>query len=295
MTKKIDAAILRKRLTAEQFRVTQENGTEAPFRNEYWDNTEKGIYVDIVSGDLLFTSDDKFDSHCGWPSFTRPALGEAVVAKKDTTHGMERTEVRSAGADSHLGHVFDDGPGPGGLRYCINSASLRFIPEAEGTALFAAGCFWGTEAYFRQLPGVLSATVGYSGGTAENPTYEQVCSGKTGHAEAIRILFDPERISYDDLLRHFFRMHDPTTKNRQGHDIGTQYRSAVYYYSAAQKETAESLVAELDRSGQFSDPVVTEIAAAGAFYPAEAYHQQYLAKNPGGYCHVNLALAKKPL
>ncbi len=295
MTKKIDASVLRVRLSAEQFRVTQENGTESPFQNEYWDNQEKGIYVDIVSGDLLFTSEAKFDSHCGWPSFSRVALPDAVIAKKDSTHGMVRTEVRSAGSDSHLGHVFDDGPGPDGLRYCINSASIRFIPAAEGTALFAAGCFWGTEGYFRQLPGVLSASVGYTGGSTVNPTYEEVCTGKTGHAEAIEILFDPERISYQDLLRHFFRMHDPTTKNRQGNDIGTQYRSAVFCFSPSQKEVAGALVAELDRSGQFSGPVVTEIVPAEIFYPAEVYHQQYLAKNPGGYCHVNLGLAKKPL
>lgn len=284
---------LRKRLSPEEFRVTQECGTEPPFANRYWDNHEPGFYVDVVSGELLFSSDDKFDSGSGWPSFTRPVDAAAVVERRDGSHGMDRVEIRSARADSHLGHVFDDGPEPTGLRYCVNSAALRFIPRAKGSAILAAGCFWGTEAYFRRLDGVLAVTVGYTGGSRARPTYEDVCAGKTGHAEAVRILFDPERISYRDILRHFFRMHDPTTEDRQGPDVGTQYRSAIFYMDEAQRETAEALIGELGAS--YSEPIVTEVSPASAFWPAEDYHQDYLGKNPRGYCHVNLSLAARSL
>jgi len=314
-----NAEDLKSRLTETQYAVTQLCGTEPAFNNAYWDNHESGIYVDVVSGIPLFSSLDKFDSGSGWPSFTKPIEDGAVTEKEDDSLGMARTEVRSALADSHLGHVFDDGPGPEGLRYCINSASLNFIPladmerlgygpwvpfverRAEGaapspsreTALFAAGCFWGTEGYFRQLEGVLSTTVGYSGGNVPFPSYELVCTGKTGHAETIRIDFDPTKISYRDLLFHFFRMHDPTSLNRQGGDIGTQYRSAVFTVGEAQREDAVSAIEELGK--EYGKPIVTEVREAGAFYAAETYHQDYLEKNPGGYCHVDLSLARRPL
>jgi peptide methionine sulfoxide reductase msrA/msrB len=302
---------LRATLSAEQFNVTQQCGTEPPFRNAYWDNHAPGIYVDIVSGRPLFSSLDKFDSGTGWPSFTQPVADGEVVDIRDTTLGMARTEVRSKVADSHLGHVFDDGPGKKGLRYCINSASLNFIPvetmaqagygdylapfvaaglikpSTNETAILAGGCFWGMEEIIRQIPGVIQTTVGYSGGGTANPTYEQVCSGRTGHAESIQVVFDPARLSYETLLDYFFRMHDPTTLNRQHGDVGTQYRSAIFYTSEAQKETAGRVKTQRDKSGEFDQPITTEITKATKFYPAEDYHQKYLVKNPGGYtCHI---------
>jgi peptide methionine sulfoxide reductase msrA/msrB len=315
---------LKKRLTPEQYRVTQECGTEPPFRNAYWDNHEPGLYVDVVSGEPLFSSTDKFDSGSGWPSFTKP-VAPTVVEKKDASHGMTRVEVRSKGGDSHLGHVFDDGPrDKGGLRYCINSASLRFIPASrlvsEGygqyaalfgaaaggatatagatggakaavkereVAMLAGGCFWGMEDLLRKIPGVLETEAGYTGGWLVNPRYEDTHDSKSGHAESVRIVFDPRVLSYEDLLeKWFFRMHDPTTLNRQGNDRGTQYRSAIFYEDDQQKATAEQVKARVQASGKWKGTITTEIAKASTWYKAEEYHQDYLEKHPGGYtCH----------
>jgi peptide methionine sulfoxide reductase msrA/msrB len=302
---------LKSKLSSEQFNVTQQCGTEPPFHNAYWDNHKPGIYVDVVSGQPLFSSMDKFDSGTGWPSFTHPLQSADVVEKKDATFGMDRTEVRSSLADSHLGHVFNDGPEANGLRYCINSAALKFIPvelmdqagygqlldpfvkaglikaPAHETAILAGGCFWGMEEIIRKIPGVVKTTVGYTGGATPNPTYEDVCTGTTGHAESIQVVFDSTRLSYESLLDYFFRMHDPTTLNQQHNDRGTQYRSAIFYTSNEQKQTAERVKTRWDKSGKFNRPITTEITAATTFYPAEEYHQKYLIKNPGGYnCHV---------
>jgi peptide methionine sulfoxide reductase msrA/msrB len=159
-------------------------------------------------------------------------------------------------------------------------------PKRE-TAILAGGCFWGMEEIIRKIPGVVKTTVGYSGGKTKNPTYEDVTTGQTGHAEAIEVVFDPAKLSYEALLDYFFRMHDPTTLNRQHNDIGTQYRSAIFCLSDEQKETAERVVKELEEKKTFNRPITTEIAKASTFYSAETYHQKYLVKNPNGYmCHV---------
>lgn len=297
---------LKSRLTPLQFHVTRQCGTEPPFNNQYWNEHREGLYVDVVSGEPLFSSRDKFDSGTGWPSFTRPVEPGSVTEKEDFGFGMVRTEVRSKEGDSHLGHLFADGPrDKGGLRYCINSAALRFIPvdelEAAGygrylslfgralpkvpptqIATLAGGCFWGMEDLLRRQPGVVDTEAGYTGGTVPNATYRN----HDGHAEAVRIVFDPAKTSYEALLRFFFRMHDPTTPNRQGNDVGTSYRSAIFYHDEEQRQTAERVKAEIDAGGRWKRPLVTEITPAGDWWPAEDYHQDYLIKNPNGYtCH----------
>jgi peptide methionine sulfoxide reductase msrA/msrB len=310
---------LRTKLTSIQYDVTQRSGTERPGTGEYEKHHEPGIYVDIVSGEALFSSIDKYDSGSGWPAFVKPIETEVIVEHSDTTLGMRRVEVRSKLADSHLGHVFEDGPRDrGGLRYCINSASLRFVPvsemEAQGygkylapfrakglvpvasstegkamtdgkkeVAILAGGCFWGMEELIRKLDGVTLTDVGYCGGENANATYRN----HPGHAEAVRIEFDPSKLTFKKLLTDFFfRYHNPTTVNRQGNDKGSSYRSTIFFFDDAQKRAAEEAIKEIDASGKWADPVVTTVEPVKHWSLAEPEHQDYLQNNPGGYtCH----------
>ena len=274
-----------KPLTPEEARVLLKKGTEAAFTGEYWDHKAEGMYACRHCGALLYRSEDKFDSKCGWPSFD-DELPHAVRRAPDADG--RRTEILCAHCNGHLGHVFlGEKMTPKDTRHCVNSLSMEFISKEDvklGRAIFAGGCFWGVEHLLQQSPGVLATTVGYIGGGVEQPTYEQVCSKTTGHAEAVEVIFDPARTDFEILTKLFLEIHDPTQVDRQGPDVGEQYRSAIFFVDDEQKDIAQKLLEVLRKKGM---KIATEIVPAGKFWPAEAYHQDYyLKKKTQPYCHA---------
>lgn len=276
-----------KKLTPEEARVIIHKGTERPFTGKYYKFKEKGTYTCKQCGALLYRSEDKFDSGCGWPSFDDEIPG--AVKRVLDADGV-RTEIVCANCGAHLGHVFlGERLTAKNTRHCVNSISMDFIPadaNAKMTmekAYFAGGCFWGVEYFFQKEKGVISTHVGYMGGHTKNPTYKDVCSGRTGHAETMEVEYDPSQTSYEKLARLFFEIHDPTQVNRQGPDIGEQYRSAVFYVNDEQKQTAQKLIQILQQKGY---KIATEVTKASEFWEAEKYHQSYYQKNGHRpYCH----------
>ncbi len=274
-------------LTKAESEVINSKGTERPFTGKYTKTKEQGTYLCKKCGAALYHSADKFDSECGWPSFDDEIKG--AVSRFPDPDGM-RTEIECASCGAHLGHVFiGEHLTSKSVRHCVNSVSLDFVPAIlpagqYGTAMFAGGCFWGVEYFLQKAPGVVSVVSGYSGGHVKNPSYREVCTGTTGHAETVRVVYDPSKTSYEKLVRLFLEIHDPTQAGGQGPDIGDQYRSEIFYMNDEQKKIGESCINILKGKGY---KVVTSVTQASEFYPAEAYHQDYYFNNGKvPYCHA---------
>jgi len=297
-TKKLDIsdAEWKKVLSPDLYAVAREADTERAFTGTMWNSETKGTYYCATCGYKLFKSNQKFTSSCGWPSFFEQDNKESITFKEDNSYGMKRTEALCGRCNSHLGHLFDDGPEPTGKRYCMNAISLDFVPDGVTTSksnenletiVLGGGCYWCVEAVYENLEGVTKVISGFSGGTVINPSYEEVCTGNTGAAEVVEITYDKTKTNLDEIFQVFFTVHDPTTLNRQGADIGTQYRSVIFFKNEEQKKAAESLINELNSKNIYSTKVVTTLEPLIAFYPAADYHQNYYENNKEqGYCKM---------
>lgn len=284
--KEYGATMKQNTLTTEEKRVIEDKDTEAPFSGEYNIHREAGVYTCKRCDAPLFKSSHKFDASCGWPSFDDAIKGAVRQLPDDDGR---RTEIVCTFCNAHLGHVFTgEGYTEKNTRHCVNSISMNFTSEnvevKAAKAYFAGGCFWGTEHLLQSAAGVLSVRSGYMGGRTDNPTYDDICSGRTGHAETVEVLFDPSKTDFETLAKLFFEIHDPTQVNRQGPDVGDQYRSAVFYVDENQRQITDKLIGLL-KTNDYA--VVTELVQASTFWPAEDYHQDYYertGKQP--YCHV---------
>jgi peptide methionine sulfoxide reductase msrA/msrB len=285
----------KKVLPPDLYAVARNADTERAFTGKMWNSETKGTYYCATCGNKLFKSDQKFTSSCGWPSFFEQENKESITFKDDNSYGMRRVEANCGRCDSHLGHLFDDGPEPTGKRYCMNAVSLDFVPDGivstsnkkTETITLAGGCYWCVEAVYENLKGVENVVSGFAGGTVENPSYEAVCSGTTGAAEVVEITYDPLVTNLDEIFKVFFTVHDPTTLNRQGADVGTQYRSAIFYRSDMQKKAAESIITELNNSKVYNSKIVTTLEPFTKFYKAKEDHQNYYNNNKSQpYCQM---------
>ncbi|TBX69224.1 bifunctional methionine sulfoxide reductase B/A protein [Flavobacterium silvisoli] len=283
----------KKVLPPDLYAVARQADTERAFTGTMWKSDTKGTYYCAACGLKLFKSDQKFVSSCGWPSFFEQDNKNSIIFRNDNSYGMHRIEALCGRCNSHLGHLFDDGPEPTGKRYCMNAISLDFIPDAVTenksnleTIVLGGGCYWCVEAVYEQLDGVTQVVSGFSGGTVENPSYEEVCTGTTGAAEVVQITYDKTKTNLDEIFKVFFTVHDPTTLNRQGADVGTQYRSVIFYKNEEQKKAAQSIIAELNQA-VYSGKIVTTLEPFKAFYKAKDYHQNYYENNKNQpYCQL---------
>jgi len=286
----------KKVLSPDLYAVAREANTERAFTGTMWNSETKGTYYCAACGLKLFRSNQKFTSSCGWPSFFEQENKNSVVFKDDNSYGMHRIEALCGRCDSHLGHLFDDGPQPTGKRYCMNAVSLDFVPDGVAatqskgnteTIVLGGGCYWCVEAVYEQLDGVEKVVSGFAGGTVDNPSYEQVCTGTTGAAEVVQITYDKAKTNLDEIFKVFFTVHDPTTLNRQGADVGTQYRSAIFYKNEEQKKAAENIIADLNNNKVYDSKIVTTLEPFTKFYKAEDYHQNYYQNNKNQpYCQM---------
>ena len=264
-------------LTSEEKHIIKDKGTEAPFTGKYNNHFEAGIFICRACENPLYESNTKFNSGCGWPSFDDEIAG-AIIHYEDLSGGQVRTEICCKKCDGHLGHVFvGEKITVKDTRHCVNSLSIYFKAYSNlQRATFGAGCFWSVEKLFKATEGVYLSRVGYMGGDTDMPTYDEVCSGTTNHAEVVDLYFNSEKVSYTDLLKLFWENHNPTTLNRQGFDNGTQYRSVVFFYNENQQKEVEQSLKEQQKN--WKDKIVTQVIGSSTFYRAEEYHQQYIEK-----------------